>query len=48
MSLEEYREKRSSCHCWLKVDKHERGLVSMLLPWFAKVCKILQLLTLEL
>ena len=48
MLLEEHLEKGLFCQCWLNVGKHGIGLVGMLLPIFAKVCKILQLPTIEI
>ena len=47
MSLEGHLEKGLFCHCWLNVGKPGIELVGLLLPMFAKVCKILQLPTLE-
>ena len=40
MSLEGHLEKRLFCHCWLKVGKPGIMLEGLLLPMFAKVCKI--------
>ena len=45
--VEEHLEKGLFCHCWLNVGIPGKGLVGLLLLMFAKVCKILQLPTLE-
>ena len=47
MSLEEHLDKGLFCHRWLNVGKPGIELVGLLLPMFAKVCKIWQLPTLE-
>ena len=47
MSLEGHLEKGLFCHCWLNAGKPGIELVGLLLPMFAKVCKIFQLPTLE-